>query len=767
MSRIRLALAGLLSLVGIATASAQQFPTVGYNTVIGRLGAHPGDTGPSQQIPFATLEAQFGTNGIPGVTIESQHGGCTVSDNTAALLSAVNSVSGPVRVLFPNNCTYNFTQASAINFTKEGVYLEGASKFSTALQFQPSTDGPFLQWSNGVNEIYGGGISKLSILSTDTTHTKVMVQWYDVSNFDAHDIFCSGGVLGSASQLTGGAGSQCIYSHGRDTTTVSNVYFQAQIPLHIGMNPHWYGSADHYHFSDMYLVSDIGSGTHPVILVDPGVVFTNTTFDGYESWNGGTHGFYYPGGEAADFVSAVVSGGAGYTNGQMLTVAGGTCSTPIQLQVLNAVGGVIQAPPAGVSIANPGVCSVTPSNPVSVTTGSATFNLGLVAGYRLSFANVRTEQGSSGAADSFFISPAAQLQGLTISNSDLDGVRCGVFLKNTLYATIQQSTYLSGGCGTAVNATFANSNDMLSYKDNFWQSGTTQTVTGMTAVNLGGSPPGTSATVPPTALYSSTISGTTFQALGIAGVAVFNGSSGATTVQAAATASGTAVLPAPAGTDTIVARATTDTLTNKTIDTAAPNTIKINGNSLSAPAGTATVTVPNSTDTLVARATADILTNKTISGINNTLTVRINGDVSGLGSGVPAALGGALNTAGGPAAVLNATPAIVDGSGAALSLTLSQEGYQVGNMVHQLVSVTYPSTASGATAQLNGLAVTVPNRTSAAQCFVTSSSAGFGMLIKPIVNTKNLQMFTSGNVAVTNTNLTGATVNFECIYPAT
>ena len=74
------------------------------------------------------------------------------------------------------------------------------------------------------------------------------------------------------------------------------------------------------------------------------------------------------------------------------------------------------------------------------------------------------------------------------------------------------------------------------------------------------------------------------------------------------------------------------TLTNKTIDTAGPNTIKVNGNTLAATAGTATVTIPNATDTLVGRDTTDTLANKTLtSPVINSPTGIVKGDV-GLGN---------------------------------------------------------------------------------------------------------------------------------------
>lgn len=79
------------------------------------------------------------------------------------------------------------------------------------------------------------------------------------------------------------------------------------------------------------------------------------------------------------------------------------------------------------------------------------------------------------------------------------------------------------------------------------------------------------------------VTGGTGGAIGLPG-----SSSGATTLQSSATASG--VLTLPAATDTLIAKATTDTLTNKTFDTAgAGNSLKINGTGITAVSGTGAV----------------------------------------------------------------------------------------------------------------------------------------------------------------------------------
>ena len=81
-----------------------------------------------------------------------------------------------------------------------------------------------------------------------------------------------------------------------------------------------------------------------------------------------------------------------------------------------------------------------------------------------------------------------------------------------------------------------------------------------------------------------------------------------------------------------VTTSSTQTLTNKTFDTAS-NTLKVNGNTVTASAGTATLTLPNSTDTLVGRSTTDTLTNKTLTApVINEATLSAASTVSDTGT---------------------------------------------------------------------------------------------------------------------------------------
>lgn len=102
MKTLRAALAGLLSLLAVASAFAQTAPaTMGYHTVFGRIGAQPGDTGPSQAIPFDRLLALIGGT-VTTRTISTMAplagGGNLTADRTLSITGVAGGVlagSGP------------------------------------------------------------------------------------------------------------------------------------------------------------------------------------------------------------------------------------------------------------------------------------------------------------------------------------------------------------------------------------------------------------------------------------------------------------------------------------------------------------------------------------------------------------------------------------------------------------------------------------------------------------------------------------------------
>jgi hypothetical protein len=169
------------------------------------------------------------------------------------------------------------------------------------------------------------------------------------------------------------------------------------------------------------------------------------------------------------------------------------------------------------------------------------------------------------------------------------------------------------------------------------------------------------------------------------GIALAGSTSGTTTLQPQAAASGT--LSLPAATDTLVGRATTDTLTNKTLTsptinggalsgtfsgaatfsgaithsaaityggvtlnnavTGTGNMVLSSSPSLTSPSfstisNTGTLTLPAATDTLVGRATTDTLSNKSFSGATN---FPGNSSISSSGQFICGASGGGTSAA--------------------------------------------------------------------------------------------------------------------------
>lgn len=207
-----------------------------------------------------------------------------VADSTAAIQAAINSSAGFLAVYFPTG-TYKIT--SQITISNDRVMLYGDGTASRIL-FNPTANAVCFLFDKGSTSSVQNTVRDLTFYSTDTTYTKTAIKLVDVSQ-------CLVENVQTIFPHWFGAGSTFLHILGRDTSAVRGLNVFADKPIRVSPIPAPHVASgigiDHFHFSDCYLGNV--TSANPIITFDDGVIISSVTFDGYQAWVGGSHGFYW------------------------------------------------------------------------------------------------------------------------------------------------------------------------------------------------------------------------------------------------------------------------------------------------------------------------------------------------------------------------------------------------------------------------------------------------------------------------------------------
>lgn len=248
-----------------------------------------------------------------------------VPDSASAIQAAIGAAhaanGGNVRF---SNCLYKVTLA--INIVNSNITLQGSGLNQTSIIWMPATPAPCFIFSAGTSILSNVGISDLSILSPDTTLTKIGVQMIDVSQVYIRNVNIAHYPI-DGTLFRGGSGSIGISTNGREDGKVENVQIYAEQPIQISANPNSVGNgedSDSWVWRDLTLVGPRTAATRPLILVDSGVSFYNTHFEGRQNWIGGKDAFLwnYVGGFISEglYISGVKDEQAGAAGGYTFNI---------------------------------------------------------------------------------------------------------------------------------------------------------------------------------------------------------------------------------------------------------------------------------------------------------------------------------------------------------------------------------------------------------------------------------------------------------------
>ena len=179
-----------------------------------------------------------------------------------------------------------YTTSGTINLITDRLFLIGDGQLSSVINFKPAGNIPAIHLKAAAAvPIVQNKLIGFTIDGTGNTQTKVGIRLTDVDVCQLEDI--------SIANFTS-AGVDCIglQTRGRDLTSVKNLTIVTDIPISIEDNPNSTIDIDHFNFNNLYIVgTDIT--TNPLIIVADGVNLTDVSFDGYQAWAKGTHGFYW------------------------------------------------------------------------------------------------------------------------------------------------------------------------------------------------------------------------------------------------------------------------------------------------------------------------------------------------------------------------------------------------------------------------------------------------------------------------------------------
>lgn len=260
---------------GSATISLQNYGTAAAQNLSFNIN------GLSYQFPSATIEVtpeQFGYGcSQPGCIPYS------TGDAGPAINAALNSVPafGCVKVVFG---PHQYNIVTPVLASRDCRWLAGQGPGSS-LNFTPATCGTAMitYYNAGITtSINNGRITDLQIISTSHGCAKIAINLVDVSGMEVSGLYFS-----VWSDTT--ASSVCLQTNGREVSSFHDLRAFCDIPINMLPNPNAALSSDHFHFSNLYLIP----ASNRAAITATNILFSNTTFDGYQAWVTGNYGFYY------------------------------------------------------------------------------------------------------------------------------------------------------------------------------------------------------------------------------------------------------------------------------------------------------------------------------------------------------------------------------------------------------------------------------------------------------------------------------------------